>query len=658
MGDFLKKDVTTPFRGRYLAAGLPLRIDTNSESILAIARENLEACVADQDAPDSIRLRLWVEEDCKEPDLPFPKPYFRGLGHLVYCGYNDRSSLVLNLRDHCGAGRFSRALAADSRYWRTILFPSLLGIVGPSAGLTSLHSACVAWKDNGLLLVGESGAGKSTLSLALAQAGLDFLADDRTLVSHEQGNLRARALSLDMKLRVEASHYFPALKALKTADPDLRFDPSDLGVRHVASCEPQWIVFLERQAEAAFSLETITMEEAGSRLQRGLHQESPDATLRQQRTIEALARKPCYRLRYGGDPHTVAGALRHVFVGSRIPNVDVHRSAAASTQAPGPPGDPLRRFRATCFRHDVSIMGRHIRIETDSPVILRRLEETFGGVEPAASGYPQFVWKIVAERREGIVPLWPSLTAFCHGSLHYISLGPYGFAAADLRSHEAAGVLPETFCQDDVGFPTVFLAGMLHLSAPALGLFPLSAACVARGQNGLLLFGPPNSGKTTASYWGKKLGLEFHADQATFLESDSGTIRAWGDFWPAAFRPETTTFLPEISDLARPFHYRDRTFLCVDKTMLSGANRGSVTPAACIFLERRAASPPRLIPVAQYEIPGQLITDAGSQEDRRTILSLLGRIPAYRLLYADDPSIAARFFRSVLDAHELMEQRV
>jgi len=54
----------------------------------------------------------------------------------------------------------------------------------------------------------------------------------------------------------------------------------------------------------------------------------------------------------------------------------------------------------------------------------------------------------------------------------------------------------------------------------------------------------------------------------------------------------------------------------------------------------------------------QIFTDAGSEDDRAAILSLLGRVPAYRLLYNDDPSIAARFFRSVLDAHQLMEERV
>ena len=59
--------------------------------------------------------------------------------------------------------------------------------------------------------------------------------------------------------------------------------------------------------------------------------------------------------------------------------------------------------------------------------------------------------------------------------------------------------------------------------------------------------------------------MEFHADQAVFLEFESGSLRAWGEFWPAAFRPETAPYLPELSALARPFHYRDRSFLCMDK---------------------------------------------------------------------------------------------
>jgi hypothetical protein len=62
------------------------------------------------------------------------------------------------------------------------------------------------------------------------------------------------------------------------------------------------------------------------------------------------------------------------------------------------------------------------------------------------------------------------MTAFCKGSLRYINLGQFSFIAADLEAREAVGVLPESLCEDEIGFSTVFLASLLHLSAPALGL--------------------------------------------------------------------------------------------------------------------------------------------------------------------------------------------
>ena len=660
MSDFLKRDVKTPFCGCYLAAGIHLTIETNSQSILAIARENFEPAGANHDLNEDVRLKLWVEDEFSSAQ--HAKPYFRGLGHLVFSGYDDRSSLLIDLRDRSGAGRFTQTLAENARYWKTVLFPSLLGIIGPSVGLTSLHSACVAWKGQGLLLVGDSGAGKSTLSLALAQIGLEFVSDDRTLVSEKQGRLTAWSLGGEMKQRADAALHFPQLRGAKRnelwkEDPVFRFDPAQaLGVTRTSSCEPRWIVFLERQADPAFELHEVLPEEAAIRMQKDLHQELPEAAERQRGTINALSRRTCYRLRYGGDPHTVAGALRQLLLGRE--NVTGKSQCVEVTAVPGAStsSDPLRRFRATCLRSDISLMGRHIRVETDSPIVQKRVMEAFDNTQ-RPTGPPQFVWRIVSEARQELSS-WPSMTAFCEGSLRYINLGQFSFAAADLEAREAVGVLPESLCEDEIGFPTVFLASLLHLTAPALGLTAISAACVAKGQNGLLLFGPPNSGKTTASYWGRKLGLDFHSDQATFLELDAGAVLAWGDFWPAAFRPETVKFLPELSGLARSFTYRDRTFLCVDRASLKAANRGRVIPAACIFLERNAASPPRLVRLSHWEVPRQVFTDAGSQEDRATILALLGRVPAYRLLYDDDPSIAARFFRSVLDAHQLMEQRV
>ena len=56
-----------------------------------------------------------------------------------------------------------------------------------------LHASCVTLDGNGLLILGGSGSGKSTLALSLMALGASLVADDRVLLTLEQGNLVARA---------------------------------------------------------------------------------------------------------------------------------------------------------------------------------------------------------------------------------------------------------------------------------------------------------------------------------------------------------------------------------------------------------------------------------------------------------------------------------
>jgi len=674
VGDFLKKDARTPLHGSFLAGGVRLNIETNSESILQIAQTTFQqmggkpGSAGSSGSNEEIRLRLWVEKNQHSGDLK-SKPYFRGLGDLVFCGFNARSSLMINLRNRSVAGRFTPELAGDQRFWKSILFPSLLAIIGPSAGLTLLHCAAVAWKGNGLLLAGESGSGKSTLSLAMALEGFDFLSDDRTLISNRHGKLLAWGLSAEMKQRIDTVVHFPVLNDVTPSpyskeEPAFRFDPVEVfGISRVPSCETRWIVFLERRSEPEFSLSEIDPEEAARRLRKDMHQEITGTEAQQRQTIDALSKSSCYRLCYGGSPREIALSLRQLVEGGWNPlNSTSSDLPKESVQTEVDPIDPLRRFRATPLRTDLVLMGKRIRIETDSSIVLKHVAESFWRPEPEANDSPQFLWRIVCEQREEAPYSWPPMTAFSDRSLRYISVGQRSFIAVDLQAREAVGILPEFLAMDPIGFSSVFLSSLLYLTSPALGLTPVSAACVAKGDQGLLLFGPPNSGKTTSSYWARKhLGLEFHADQAVFLELDSGKIRAWGEFWPAAFRPETATYLPELSALARPFHYRDRSFLCIDKRASLSGNAGSVVPAACIFLERCSHETPRLIPLSgeettiRFDLTMPFKEDAGSREDREAVFQVLQQLPSYRLLYGDDPYTAATLFNSVLTSDQFAE---
>ncbi|GJE40055.1 HPr kinase/phosphorylase [Methylobacterium persicinum] len=59
--------------------------------------------------------------------------------------------------------------------------------------MESLHAACVALGDAGVLIRGPSGSGKSTLALQLAdRTGAALVADDRVRVAVEAGRLIAR----------------------------------------------------------------------------------------------------------------------------------------------------------------------------------------------------------------------------------------------------------------------------------------------------------------------------------------------------------------------------------------------------------------------------------------------------------------------------------
>ena len=170
-----------------------------------------------------------------------------------------------------------------------------------------------------------------------------------------------------------------------------------------------------------------------------------------------------------------------------------------------------------------------------------------------------------------------------------------------------------------------------------------------------MVLGPPNSGKTTSSYIAARLGLEFLADQAVFLELVAGKLLAWGDFLPAAFRLQALQFLPELKALTRPFRYRDLTFFYLEKKGFQSAQAHPVIPVACVFLEMHRGQVPHLAPLSRVEFRRRLTESQPFKDDQRfegqrtTVLRGLGELPAYRLAHSGDPGAAAALYRSVLN---------
>jgi hypothetical protein len=321
--------------------------------------------------------------------------------------------------------------------------------------------------------------------------------------------------------------------------------------------------------------------------------------------------------------------------------------------------DPMHRCVPLPHSALLPVMGSSVRLETNSSKLLRHMVELFAQYDGEPNGSPSFHWRIVVDPDVTFSPLWPRRSTFSDDGLRFAQFGHRNFIAVDLEAREAVAFVAEGLLEDAPGFTSPFIDTLFYMTSGSLGLVPITAACVSSGTKGLLVMGAPNQGKTTASYLATQGGLTFHADQSVFLEMASGELRAWGDFVPIAFRPETIQFLPELASRTRTFSYCDFTFFYMDKPRRDSALPGFVAPICCVVLERDSAAVPRLVRLAESELSSSLSKYVAFKDDDQfeepwsKILATLARVPAYQLTYGSDPATAAPFLAHLLTRHDV-----
>ncbi len=315
--------------------------------------------------------------------------------------------------------------------------------------------------------------------------------------------------------------------------------------------------------------------------------------------------------------------------------------------------DLLRRFSSTPHSTNLQLMGRTVRIESNNDSLLQLALQFFKSHQHGIPGVHEFVWRIMCEPDVKTHSTSVPLSAFSGSDLRYVSVGQRGFLAVDIDKREGVGFLPEVFLEGNARLrhrPPLDI--LFCMTAASLGLTSLSGGCVGVDGRGVAVFGAPNSGKTTSCYLAARSGLEFQADQVLFLDARGHC--AWGDPFPAVFRPATLPFIPELQEQVHHSTYQDSSFYYFDKSPFQPREARPIIPVCSVFLDRGTGCETRLRDVSRTETVFRLRESVLFEEDEQfdqqilSTLNCLAEKPAYELRYDSDPKIAAGFIEKML----------
>jgi hypothetical protein len=304
-----------PFHTDFYVAGAHCNLSTNSADILHSVSQWRTPHLADS---RSFEMEIIVDSRL---DTTAKRPaYFRGSAHLVFGFLPPGSFITYDLLRKCVRAVLSTEAASDNSFWKSLLIPITIGILGTTVGVVPLHCACLERNGSGLLIAGDSGVGKSTLAAALTQRGFALISDDWTYFSREQCSLVAHGLSSPIKLLPGAVQFFNELRELTPAislNGELAYeiDPARFpGSTAKNTSRPNQIFFLERTSHPGCHFvpcpSTSVCEFFEKNAER-LPDELIDAKTLRTAIIRALSALPSWVLRTGDSPQRTSDAINH-----------------------------------------------------------------------------------------------------------------------------------------------------------------------------------------------------------------------------------------------------------------------------------------------------------------------------------------------------------
>ncbi len=289
-----------PCRTVFYPLGYAVAVTTNSERILQAGEDLWGQETRIWDTPP-LEFRLAVGGAGLQPAHRPPPPLPRAQGHLLSIVHDAANFAVCDLKAGFGFGWFEPGVA-DPAYFRYHFLEPLAYMALESLYLTQIHAACIALRNQGVLLCGDTHAGKTTLSYACARRGWTYVADDASHLVRDSHDRVIVGRPSQIRLRADAPSLFPELSGYEPVErpngkPSLELDTAGLGLTKARQVPARYIVFLNRDTDTQ-RLNRYSKTDAYERLSQVICFGAEAVQEEQRQSLRELLALPLYQMHY------------------------------------------------------------------------------------------------------------------------------------------------------------------------------------------------------------------------------------------------------------------------------------------------------------------------------------------------------------------------
>ncbi len=170
------------------------------------------------------------------------------------------------------------------------------------------------------------------------------------------------------------------------------------------------------------------------------------------------------------------------------------------------------------------------------------------------------------------------------------------YSMVDLESCQTRIVISRAALRNRL-YAQYFILGTVGCCISARYTTPVHAGCVALDGRGVLLCGDSGAGKSTLSYACARAGWTYLTDDGSYLLNGGTKRLVTGDCHKVRFRPSAAQLFPEVEGLEiTPRAAGKPSIEMPTARVASIATAQTARVDFIVFLNRRASSPPQLVP--------------------------------------------------------------